>query len=53
MALHHGTPKADGSGTQFFVEAWAKNCHYLDNCQLRRLGARGGAGKPTLLSLKN
>jgi hypothetical protein len=22
-------------------------------CQLRRLGARGGAGKPTLLSLKN
>jgi hypothetical protein len=23
------------------------------SCQLRRLGARGGAGKPTLLSLKN
>jgi hypothetical protein len=22
-------------------------------CQLRRFGARGGAGKPTLLSLKN
>jgi hypothetical protein len=26
---------------------------YQDYCQLRRLGARGGAGKPTLLSLKN
>jgi hypothetical protein len=25
----------------------------VSNCQLRRLGARGGAGKPTLLSLKN
>jgi hypothetical protein len=26
---------------------------YCRRCQLRRFGARGGAGKPTLLSLKN
>jgi hypothetical protein len=30
---------------------WVKRSFKV--CQLRRLGARGGAGKPTLLSLKN
>jgi hypothetical protein len=43
--------ESDGVGGKLAVNVGAYRTGR--SCQLRRLGARGGAGKPTLLSLKN